>query len=222
MAMKIFVTSDIHGNKTIMDKLKNIEKIADLILICGDIGGKNTISKTFQQFSDYQMQGAEYLESVLKELSIPSRFILGNDDWFEYDSKYHLTQDEEIKGQNFIPFEFVSITPFNTNREANENKLTYELNKLKADSNSIIVAHTPPYGLGDLLIGGNRCGSKAVREWIETVQPKMWLCGHIHENNYLGFIGDSLICNCACWYQNSILKGWLIDTVTMDYKEIEI
>ena len=54
-----------------MDKLKNIEKIADLILICGDIGGKNTINKTFQQFSDYQLQGAEYLENVLKELSIP-------------------------------------------------------------------------------------------------------------------------------------------------------
>jgi Icc-related predicted phosphoesterase len=39
--MKIFATSDIHGNKTIMNKLfdayENSE--AELLLVCGDIGG---------------------------------------------------------------------------------------------------------------------------------------------------------------------------------------
>lgn len=220
--MKIFATSDIHGNKAIMDKLKKIAEKADLILICGDIGGKNTINKTFLQFSAYQKQDVDYLCSVLKDIAISTRFILGNDDWLEYQSKHYLTEPENIAGTPLIPFEYVLITPFNTNREVNENKLNYELHKLTADHNSIIVAHTPPIGAGDILYNGSHCGSRAVRNWIEEVQPKIWLCGHIHENNSVTVIGETYVFNCACWYQDDILKGWLIDTDTMDYEEIRL
>ena len=114
------------------------------------------------------------------------------------------------------------MTPFNTNREVNENKLNYELHKLKADSNSIIVAHTPPLGAGDILYSGIRCGSKSVRNWIEEVQPKIWLNGHIHEDNSVTQIGATLVINCSCDYTDNILKGWLVDTDTMDFKEVKI
>ena len=75
--MKIFATSDIHGNKVIADKLPVIAKDADLILICG---------KTFRQFSQYQREYAEYLTSILNSLAIPACFILGNDDWFDIEA----------------------------------------------------------------------------------------------------------------------------------------
>ncbi len=220
--MVIFATSDLHGNKVLMNRLREVENMADLLLICGDIGGKDIRNKTLQEFSKYQTEDCDYLCGILDKMNIPSRFILGNDDWFEYDSQYHLTQPEEINGVNLIPFEYVLITPFNTNREVNENKLMYEIGKVKADRNSIIVAHTPPYGVGDILLNGTRCGSKSVREWITRTQPKMWLCGHIHENNFADYIGDSLVCNCACWYSDCTLKGWLIDTDKMDYSAVTI
>lgn len=40
--MKILATSDIHGNKKIISNLVNVYESsdADLLLICGDIGGK--------------------------------------------------------------------------------------------------------------------------------------------------------------------------------------
>lgn len=220
--MRIFATSDIHGNKIIMDKLRIIADKADLILVCGDIGGKNTINKTFMQFSTYQKQDTDYLCSVLEDIPIPTRFILGNDDWFEYANRHYLTEPENIEGIPLIPFEYVLITPFNTNREVNENKLNYELHKITADHNSIIVAHTPPIGAGDILYNGDHCGSRSVRNWIEEVQPKIWLCGHIHENNSVSTIGATFVFNCACWYQDDILKGWLIDTDTMEYEEVGI
>ena len=51
--MKIFATSDIHGNKTIINKLvesyENSE--ADILLICGDIGGKSYHSPTIYGWS---------------------------------------------------------------------------------------------------------------------------------------------------------------------------
>lgn len=51
-------------------------------------------------------------------------------------------------------FEFVLLTPFNTNREVNDNKLEYELGKLSADRNTVMVAHTPTLGAGDILYNG--------------------------------------------------------------------
>ena len=220
--MKVFATADIHGNRTIMDKLNNIADKCDLILICGDIGGKGIRGKTLQQFSEYQKEDAKYLCTVLENINTDSRFILGNDDWFEIDHSQYLKSSETIRGIQFIPFEFVLITPFNTNREVNENKLNYELNKLNADNNSIIVAHTPPYYAGDTLYNGMNCGSKSVRKWIEEVQPIIWLNGHIHEDNSVNMIGNTLVFNCACNYPDNVLRGWLIDTNTNGFEEIRI
>lgn len=107
-----------------------------------------------------------------------------------------------------------------TNREALDNKLTYELSKIHADSNTIVLAHTPPFGVGDLLYNGQHCGSRAVRRWIETTQPKLWLCGHIHENHCAGYIGQTLVLNCACTSFESTLKGWIVDTKTMEFEDV--
>lgn len=219
--MKIFATSDIHGNKQIMDKLKQIE--ADLILICGDIGAKGGRGKTFKEFSAYQKESADYLCSVLDKMQpTKAKFILGNDDWFEYECPYYLHEAETMEELKFVPFEFVSVTPFHTNREANENKLEYELMKLDVDHNTIVVAHTPPWNAGDLLYNGSHCGSLRVRAWIENIQPKIYLCGHIHEDNSVHQIGNTLIFNCACMFQTNELKGWLIDTDTLEYSAITI
>ena len=220
--MKIFATSDIHGSRKIMDKLSIVAPDVDLILVCGDIGGKDGRGKTFRQFSEYQKLDADYLSSALKNIDTESRFILGNDDWFECDDINYLQNAETIGGLNFVPFEYVLLTPFNTNREVNDNKLEYELDKLSADRNTIVVAHTPPLGAGDILYNGSHCGSRSVRAWIEEVQPKLWLCGHIHEDNSAIWISDTLVLNCACNYPDGVLRGWIVNTDTMDYEAVEI
>ena len=225
--MKIFATSDIHGNKALMAKLKEMSAISDLVLICGDVGGKEYFFRDILDFSAQQRKDAEYLDSLLSDIGATSRFILGNDDWFEYDGGNYLSKSEDIGGEHLVPFEYVGITPFNTNREANENKLRYELGKLTCadgscpNENSIIVAHMPPYGAGDVLYNGSHCGSKAIRQWIEGVQPKLWLCGHIHEDFGMDNIGGTIVLNCACRHERNIFAGWLIDTETLDIQAIK-
>jgi Icc-related predicted phosphoesterase len=223
--MKIFATSDIHGNRDIIDKLPSIVNRGELLLICGDIGTKNIRRSTLQEFSKYQQKDADYLLSILNDLPIPARFILGNDDWFEIEDENvnYLSKREKIGEVDLIPFEYVLTTPFSTNREVNENRLNYELHKLSVDKSSIIVAHTPPYGAGDILRGGLHCGSASVKAWIEETQPRIWLCGHIHENNDVKRFGKTYIFNCACYYTDNKLKGWIIDTDDpADYRKIEI
>ena len=220
--MRIFVTSDVHGNRVIMGKLTEAARLCDMVFVCGDIGNKGIHGKTIMEFSAHQRKDAEYLNDVLNNLTVPARFILGNDDWFEFSGESYLDKPETVGGYDFIPFEFVLITPFNTNREVNENKLRYELAKLNVSDKTVIVAHTPPFACGDRIYNGGRVGSRAVHDWIEREQPRVWLCGHIHEDNSAHEIGGTKVFNCACDHTEDVLRGWLIDLDTLEYEKVVI
>jgi Icc-related predicted phosphoesterase len=221
--MKIFATSDIHGNRTIIDKLENVISRADMTIVCGDIGGKDfSRGDTLRDVTIRQKKDAARLINKMRELAAPFRFILGNDDWFDCTGEFYLKDVEFISEYSFIPFEFVSITPFNTNREVNDNKISYELSKLDADEKTVIVAHTPPRNCGDMLYNGTRAGSRAVSDWIANVQPRVWLCGHIHENFSVNNIGSTLVFNCACDHLKNVLRGWIVDLDSMEYESVRI
>ena len=218
--MKIFVCADIHGNKAIIKKLKRIDKRVDAIFICGDLGGKEIHGKTFKEFSSYQKTFVKNSEERFKTLNTKLKYILGNDDWFESDGEFYLSQPELIGEYVFYPFEYTPTTPFNTNREVNENKMAYELGKLECDANSIVIAHAPPYEAGDKLYSGKHCGSKAIRNWIENVQPRVWINGHIHEDSGYTYIGKTLVINCACDYRTDELSGFVIDLENLEVEEV--
>lgn len=229
--MRIFATADLHGDIDQMRQLKSAAKDADLLLICGDIAGKNydydakkgygSIREAiFCTMPKAQAKDAKKLDAYLDKLPIPSYYILGNDDWFETNSPHRPTQPTDVGGFALVPFEYVGITPFTTNREANENKLMYELCQLKTDRKTIMVAHVPPHGVCDTLFNGQHAGSKAVREWIHAHEPMLWLCGHIHEFFGKGQIGNTSVYNCTTICQpKGILRGWLIDTDTGEAEE---
>ncbi len=218
----ILATSDIHGNKKIIEKLRTAAASADIIVVCGDIGGKHFCASSVLELSALQRLDAQSFSAELDAMGKDARFILGNDDWFEYDGEHYLVAPETVCGVQLLPFEFVNITPFNTNREANENKLRYELEKLPADGSSVIVAHTPPLFAGDTVKSGEHVGSRAVQLWIERIQPKLWLCGHIHEDFSATKIDQTLVLNCACQHEKNRFQAWLIDTDTGSYEAIKM
>ncbi|GGD37598.1 metallophosphoesterase family protein [Sinisalibacter lacisalsi] len=45
----------------------------------------------------------------------------------------------------------------------------------------IIVSHSPPKGIADRTSSGLSVGSTAVRDAVDRVQPRLLLCGHIHD-----------------------------------------
>lgn len=45
----------------------------------------------------------------------------------------------------------------------------------------VVVAHGPPLGYLDKMVTGKHVGSRCALEYIQTQQPRLYLCGHIHE-----------------------------------------
>jgi hypothetical protein len=224
--MKIFATSDTHNDGVILRKLKDFITVNtfDLVIHCGDIGGKNKNARSLIEFGQHQYgQYKDFTEQFPNIIHI-----LANDDWFEsaHEKRISNYSDHYWCNYEILSFELVHITPFNTNREANENKIWYELSKLHnnfpIDSNTIIVAHDPPYDCLDTTSRGIKVGSKSARGFIEEKQPKLWLCGHIHEDFGVKSIGNTGVFNCACSPEKHLLRGWVIDTETLDFEKVVI
>lgn len=221
--LKILVTSDLHGNSYLLDKLKEAAKNTDLILIAGDITGKHFFCQSLQSLSSLQEKDEKVFNRKLSMLNIPYRYILGNDDWIDGHSKHLLKKPEQFSPVSVVPFPWVSITPFSTNREMNENMLSYQLSKIKPTEHMIVLAHTPPLYHGDLLFPSKQhCGSKTVLDWIKQAQPAFWLCGHIHENYSISKIGETIVLNAACEHESNLFRGWIINTDSMSAENIII
>lgn len=60
----------------------------------------------------------------------------------------------------------------------------------------ILVSHSPPKGVADRTSSGRSIGSAAIRTAIERIQPRLCLCGHIHDSwGKSGFIGATAVHN---------------------------
>jgi hypothetical protein len=223
--MLIFATSDIHGSRQIMDELKIIAEEVDAIFLCGDLFGKEYVFDNVKTFAEHQQTDYLYLIDVLEEIEakgVMCRYILGNDDWFEANDRFRLADNWTIDGIIYHPFPFIGITPFHTNRELEEFELREELEILEAGQDSIIVGHMVPENCGDTLYNGEHVGSVEYQQWIEKVQPLLVLSGHIHECGLeVNEIGNTLVLNCASEHQLDLLRGFIIDTDTMDVEPVE-
>jgi Icc-related predicted phosphoesterase len=70
------------------------------------------------------------------------------------------------------------------------------LQGVSAETPKILVCHQPPYNTEvDRIEDGTHVGSKAVREFIERVQPLICFTGHIHSAPGIDSIGSTQIIN---------------------------
>jgi uncharacterized protein len=60
----------------------------------------------------------------------------------------------------------------------------------------ILISHSPPKGVGDVTSAGLSVGSAAIRDAILRIQPRLALCGHIHDSwGAEGQIGATRVVN---------------------------
>ena len=186
--------SDLHG------KLPQLEiDDCDLLLIAGDVcpleneaGQNKWLDKQFIPW--------------LKTIKIPVVMCSGNHDWPFYYNPFYLKKPS-LSHVHHLQNETVTIndvtifgTPwtlefnnwaFNTN-EAGLNKVCEKIPK----DIDLILSHGPPKGYGDMA-QGEHVGSSIVRAYIEIIQPKYMVYGHIHGGYGVYEHGSTKLINCS-------------------------
>jgi uncharacterized protein len=176
-------------------------------------------------------------DGKLRGGQIPCILNGGNDDIFEIDTVIESSpcvsfaegKLMDLGGFSLVSMGWTNPTPWNTYREAAEDKLTEKIEavaELVPDmGRAIFNFHAPPYGTGldeapaldDTLRpmhGGavmKPVGSTAVRDAILKHQPMLSVHGHIHESRAIKRLGRTLAINPGSVYGDGVLQGAVLD-----------
>jgi len=179
-------------------------------------------------------------EEKLAPENITLYFMCGNDDLFSIDDVIQefpfvknpdMTRLEMEIGFDIVGCSDANMTPWKCERDLEESELEKKLDTLaglvRNPENTIAVLHVPPFdstldvcpeldkNLKIITQGGQvvmkNAGSKAVRAWIEKIQPVLSLHGHIHESPGHVHIGRTLAVNAGSEYAEAILKAAIIN-----------
>jgi len=187
--MKILAFSDLHLSARHAADLVAASGSADLVIGAGD-------------FCNHR-KGLAQAMTMLKGITAPMIVVPGNaesDGELRRAAATGMTvlhgRETTVNGLNMFGLGYgVPVTPFGdwscdlTEAEAETLLNTSE----KAD---ILITHSPPKGMADVTSQGVSVGSVAIRAAIERLQPKLALCGHIHDSwGTEGLIGTTRVVN---------------------------
>lgn len=185
---------DIHGNAGNLQRIRKISK-ARGVLVSGDltnVGGKSTARMLLDEirslnpnvYAQIGNMDTREVDRFLEEsgVNVHNRILLLEDDVYLLGLGYSIA------------------TPFNTPSEVSDEQLEKWLSahrdKASRIKHLIFMTHTPPYGTKtDMLNSGANVGSRAVREFIEDVQPEVCITGHVHEANIEDHVGGTKVIN---------------------------
>jgi uncharacterized protein len=187
--VKILAFSDLHGSARHAAALVEASAQADLVIGAGDFCNMR--------------QGLDEAMELLAGISAPFVIISGNAESVDELRAAAPTSVEVLHGtattidgmQLFGLGYGVPPTPFGEwSCDLTEDQATVLLEG--CETADILIFHSPPKGAADRTSAGQSVGSVAIRTAIERVQPKLAVCGHIHDSwGETGQIG-------ACEVQN--------------------
>lgn len=189
--MKILAFSDLHRDAAMADTIVRQSRDADVVVGAGDfatcgLGLQDTIA-------------------ILRRIPVPFVLVPGNHDDLEQLRKacadWRLAnvlhgQSVLVNGVPFFGIGYGSgvVNPEPWNKALDEAEATEMLSLCPEDA--VLVSHSPPHGIADRQRDGRHCGSTAVRDAILLRQPRLTICGHIHNSwGQSGRIGDTPIHN---------------------------
>lgn len=172
--MKILAFSDLHRSRTRAEEIVGLSRVADLVIGAGDFGNmRKGVAEALGFFAGIETDfvvvpgNNESLEEL--QAAVPEGAHVLHGDTLE------------IGGVKIFGIGGgIPVTPFGdwswdfTEDEA-------EALLAGADGADVIISHSPPKGIADRTGSGLSVGSTAVYAAAERVQPRLLLCGHIHD-----------------------------------------
>jgi len=189
--MRIYAVADIHGQP---DKIKlilanTLQLNPDVLVVAGDIASYT---------------GSAEILAQLNDIPVPVLAVRGNTDlpriknllqFFSNISLLHLKQ-VTVCNTHFIGVSGCIPIPFSSRICLNQTKVVKELKPL-IKSNSVLVAHPPPWGTLDKVLGRFHAGCRGLKKVINICRPMLMICGHIHESFGSVLFEKTIVVNCA-------------------------
>ena len=189
--MLIYAVADIHADLKRIEHIRRAVSVhhPDVLVVAGDIINYIHPEKTFTQLND---------------MSVPVLMVRGNSDpgYIEkYFEKFSNLTSLHLNRVLVNPVAFTGLSgtvplPFRNRVRFFEKHLMNRVYPL-IDSETVLVVHPPPWGVLDQVMGRFHSGSKLVRELVEKSQPRLLICGHIHEASGIETIGQTTVVNCS-------------------------
>jgi uncharacterized protein len=206
--MKLLALSDIHGQFDRFSPPSLPE--ADISLVCGDFTNLG-IRRT------YEVALAEQWMDQMAARYPQVLYVMGNHDlglpnsYFEREGRAIQNITRVVTVQGGLRFVGADLSPcFDLPGLAEDwERMTADADVDAAyfdtlEAADIVVSHCPPLGLLDEYRrpgSGEHLGSPGLRRYIERVQPRLVVCGHIHEGSGEAMLGNTRLLNVARRYQ---------------------
>jgi uncharacterized protein len=206
--LSIVALPDIHAALHQMRHLKKAFVEADVVVLVGDM-------------TNGRIQDLEELLAIIRQSNTNILAVCGNHDAHGMD-KYLEEEGVSIHANHRIIKDVAFLgcggaLPFFSggylfNEKDFEAILKQTIEGLNPEIPKILVCHQPPHKTSvDHTHWGLAAGSKAVRKFIEDVQPLICFSGHIHEAHGIGQLGETRLIN----------AGMIEGTNRYAYAEIE-
>jgi uncharacterized protein len=188
--VKLLAFSDLHRDLTQAAKLVEMSAEADVVIGAGDFASVH--------------EGLEETIDALAAIETPTVLVPGNNETDEAlreaTAGWRAATVLHGGGTTIAGVEFfglgagIPVTPWDWSFDLNEEKAAVML--ALCPENAVLVLHSPPLGHCDANGSGQSFGSPILLRTIEERNPRLAVCGHIHESwGCESKIGDSPLYN---------------------------
>jgi Icc-related predicted phosphoesterase len=174
--VRILAFSDLHRDLGQAAALVEISADADVVIGAGDFASVH--------------EGLEETIGALAAIETPTVLVPGNNETVEalreaatvWEAATVLHGEAAtIEGAEFFGLGAgIPVTPWDWSFDLDDGAATAMLGD--CPEGALLVLHSPPKGHCDSGGGGDHFGSDALLEGIEAKQPRLAVCGHIHES----------------------------------------
>jgi Icc-related predicted phosphoesterase len=217
--MKLLCVTDVHGDRSMLDRMVRAEADIDVVLLGGDITNFGT------------PDDAEQLVDLVRAVCPTVLAVAGNCDSAQIDERLAelgvslFRRGVLREGIGF--FGASAMPPWSGGMyEMSEQEIAQVLRagqaQLGGPQRVVVLSHTPPRDTRlDRTRAGQHVGSQALRQLVEADKPSLVVCGHIHEARGVDRIGPTTVVNCGPGFRGCFAVAEVSDRVKVQLRSLE-